>query len=527
MSAKLEIEKKEAKRQLRRDRFGKLVLFLILCGAMMLPGLVYFFGGGDSGKMTAEDSAMLETVSEIAKHQDTPADPVVVEKIVERVVEKIIKVTVPAKAEAMPDKFVAYKKIDIAKLYNGFEIRSLLETEQGRRASLEREDASSYVIELNIKIKVPEANQSLEDLAGLNEHLPKMLPDLGKMVETGKVSPFYYHLYDLKKKRVQRYITRLNRVLSRHHFFDCETILELQHPETQQKVLLMQGEMDVVSDGSDGDRWPKMDDYISMSSNYQPFTSYGWPKKTKRANPLLAARVAKLNKYEAEFKIKGLSIEKNRFLKSNIDLLKREIADLKGRSFLIAEADPFIVMPLSMIGKTKENAFGPSFGDYAVVIYQGKVYPAIVGDGGPSFQMGEASLRIAKQLNPKASPYSRPVSDLKVTYLVFPGSKEAKKDAPDLKKWHQKCSQLLGGIGGLGEGYQLHQWEDLIAKKNKPTQAAKVKVPEVKAPATAPPSKAPAVKPSVKPPVPTVGKSSGAKPGAGSVEALKAKIEGK
>lgn len=526
MNSKLEIEKKAVKRQLRRDRFGKLALFLILCGAMMLPGLVYFFGDGDSGKMTPEDSAMLETVSEIEKQQEAPADPVVVEKIVERVVEKIIKMPVPTKAEPMPNKYVDYKKIDTAKLYNGFEIRSELETEQGTRASLEREDPSSYVIELNIKIKVPKANQSLQDLADLNEHLPKMLPDLGKMVEVGKVSPFYYHLYDLKKKRVQRYITQLNRVLSRHHFFDCETILELQHPETQQKVLLMQGEMDVVSDGSDGDRWPKLDEYISMSSNYQPFTSYGWAKKTKTPNPLLATRVAKLKKYEAEFKVKGLSIEENRFLISNIDLLKREIADLKGRSFLIAEADPFIVMPLSMIGKTEENAFGPSFGDYAVVIYKGKAYPAIVGDGGPSFQMGEASLRIAKELNPKASPYSRPVSDLKVTYLVFPGSKEEKKDAPDLKKWHQKCSELLGGLGGLGEGYQLHQWEDLIAKKNQPVQAAKVKAAAAKAVAK-PPVVKPAVKSTVKPAVPPASKLSGAKPGAGSVEELKSKIEGK
>ncbi len=465
MSSKLRSETEIAKRQLRRERFGKLVLFLILCVALTLPGMVYFFGGGEVGKMTPEDSLMVETVSEVEKEQEGTADPVVVERIVERVVEKIVKVPVETKSEPMPSKFIASKTIDTAKLYNGFGIRSELETVEGQSASVERDDTSSYEIELAIKIKVPKANQSLQELAGLNEHLPKMLPELGTLIENGKVSPFYYYLYDLKKQRVQRYITRLDRVLSRHHFFDCETILELQHPVTQQKVLLMQGEMDVVSDGSDGDRWPKLDEYISMSANYQPFTSYAWPKKTKTPNPLLAARVAKLSKYEAEFKVKGLSIEKNRYLRSNIDLLKREIADLKGRSFLIAEADPFIVMPLSMVGKTKENEFGPSFGDYAAVIYKDKIYPAIVGDAGPAFQMGEASLRIAKQLNPKSTPYSRPVSDLKVTYLVFPGSKEEKKDAPDLVKWHQRCSELLGAIGGLGEGYQLHEWEDLIAKK--------------------------------------------------------------
>ncbi|MEZ5302405.1 MAG: hypothetical protein R3F11_17490 [Verrucomicrobiales bacterium] len=55
-------------------------------------------------------------------------------------------------------------------------------------------------------------------------------------------------------------LTRLNRVLSRHNFYDCETILELTHPDSKQPVLLMQGEMDVVSDGSDGDRMAKLDD---------------------------------------------------------------------------------------------------------------------------------------------------------------------------------------------------------------------------------------------------------------------------
>lgn len=468
MSSELRSKKAAEKRQVRRDSFGKLLLFLLLCVALTLPGMVYFFGGGEVGKMKPEDSAMVEAVDEVEKAgKNATADPVVVEKIVERVVEKIVKVPVEAKPEPMPSKFVAAKTIDTAKLYNGFEIRSEIETQEGQTATAEREDPSSYEINLAVKIKVPKANQSLKDLEGLNEHLPKMLPELGLLLESSKVSPFYHNLYELKKQRIQRYITRLDRVLSRHHYYDCETILELQHPVSQQKVLLMQGEMDVVSDGSDGDRWPKLDEYISMSDNYQPFTSYGWAKKTKTPNPLLAARVEKLKKYEEEFKIKGLSIERNRFLIANIDLLKREVADLKGRSFLIAEADPFIVMPLSMVGKTKENAFGPSFGDYAVVIYQDKLYPAIVGDAGPSFQMGEASLRIAKQLNPKSNPYSRPVSDLKVTYLVFPGSKEDKKDAPDLVKWHQKCSELLSGIGGLGDGYQLHQWEDLIAKKRK------------------------------------------------------------
>ena len=84
----------------------------------------------------------------------------------------------------------------------------------------------------------------------LNERLPDILPGLASMMETAEVSKFYHLLYQLKTQRVQRYLTRLKRVPSRHNFFDCETVLELTHPESEQRVLLMQGDMDVVSDGS-------------------------------------------------------------------------------------------------------------------------------------------------------------------------------------------------------------------------------------------------------------------------------------
>ena len=104
-------------------------------------------------------------------------------------------------------------------------------------------------------------------------------------------------------------------------------------------------------------------------------------------------------------------------------------------------------------------------GDYAVVIHNDKLYPTIIGDAGPSFKFGEASLRLARQINPRASPYSRPVSDLSVTYLVFPRSREKVNTPPDLAVWHEKCSKLLRNLGGIGEGYELHQWEDIIPKK--------------------------------------------------------------
>ena len=59
-----------------------------------------------------------------------------------------------------------------------------------------------------------------------------------------------------------------------------------------------------------------------------------------------------------------------------------------------------------------------------MVVFGDKIYPAIIGDVGPADKAGEASLRIAKEVNALATPNNRPVSDLKVTYLIFPGTAE-------------------------------------------------------------------------------------------------------
>lgn len=384
----------------------------------------------------------------------------VVEKIVE--VPKIVEVE---KKEPLPSRFVERKTIDTVALWNGLSVTSEIQTGEGGHATAERAREESFQLKLAMNLTVPKANQSLEDLARLNPGLPRVLPALDRLLGTARVSPFYHALYEAKAKRLQQTLTRLDRILSRHNFYDCETILELTHPETGQRALLIQSEMDVVSDGSDGDRWPELDDYISMSDNYRYSTSYAWPKKTATPNPMLARREAELKAKQARFAVPGLSLDENRSLRAAIDQLTIEVGELKSRSFLIAEADPFVVIPLTLLGRTEETPFGPRIGDYVVVIHGDKAYPAIAGDAGPTFQAGEASLRLAKELSEKAGVYNRPVSDLKVTYLVFPGSADPVRDAPDLERWHQTCERLLAGLGGLGEGIVLHRWEDLIARK--------------------------------------------------------------
>jgi hypothetical protein len=87
-----------------------------------------------------------------------------------------------------------------------------------------------------------------------------------------------------------------------------------------------------------------------------------------------------------------------------------------------------------------------------------------VGDGGPTYKVGEASLRMAKQLNPRALSNNRPVSDLKVSYLIFPGTADADRGPPDYAKWRQRCHELLNEVGGVGPGVALFEWQDTLPK---------------------------------------------------------------
>ena len=196
---------------------------------------------------------------------------------------------------------------------------------------------------------------------------------------------------------------------------------------------------------------------IVESANYQPFTSYGWKKTGTTPNPMIAGWEKRIGNANEELALPATTSARKTWLKERISYLKRGIEDMKARSFLVAEYDPFIVMPVHIITATNDP-YAPRVGDYAVVIHEKKLYPAIVGDGGPTFKAGEASLRMAKELNPRATPYNRPVSDLKVTYLVFPNSREEERTAPDYVKWRKRCEELLAEIGGIGEGYSLHTW---------------------------------------------------------------------
>ena len=358
-------------------------------------------------------------------------------------------------------------KLDTGRLFNGITLHSSVETMPGADASTERVDPESYVLDLKLNARLPTPNRTIEELAKVTPRLPELLPGLSTMAGPDAVSPLFAELYNTKVRMLRDNLVRLDLVLSRHNFFDCQAVMQLQHPQTHRKALLLQADMDVDCDGSDGDRMPVE---TGAPTNFKPFTSFKWNKKTAAPNPYLAGTEERLKKAEDEFAARTTTVDRKRDLRNGIAQLRTEVATLKKFSFLIGMTDPYIVIP-SAFTHGKDAA---KTGDYAVVIFGDGVYPAIVGDIGPNDKVGEASFRIAKQINPQTTPYNRPVSDLKVTYLIFPGTADAQFGPPDLDKLSQRCQKLVDEIGGTT--VPLHHWENIIPPPPTPTPTATLSV---------------------------------------------------
>ena len=351
-------------------------------------------------------------------------------------------------------------KLDTAKLFNGVTVHANVETLPGADATTERVDPNSYVLDLKLQARVPSPNRTIDELAKVAPQLPVLLPGLTAMLTPDPVSPLFAQLYETKIRVLRENLVRLDLLLSRHNFFDCQTVLQLQHPQSHRKALLLQADMDVDADGSDADRMPIG---TGAPTNFKPSTSYRWPKKTPAPNPYLAAAEEKLKHAEDEYAFSTTTPERKRELRTAIAQLRAEVFTLKKYSFLIGATDPYIVVP----GAFTHGHDAVNTGDYALVVFGDAIYPAIVGDIGPNDRVGEASLRLAKQINAQSTPYNRPVSDLKATYLIFPGTADKPFGPPDLNKIQARCQKLADEIGGAT--VPLHRWENIIPPPPTPT----------------------------------------------------------
>lgn len=359
------------------------------------------------------------------------------------------RIELPPFPPALPEKVEPGNYEHINELARGINIRSNVNFEPGTTAALDRDKKEAYQVKVSLNMLMPRAAKG-EELLKANSELTKVLPSFHELMKDARVSPWFHSLYLHKQNRIRKNAATLNRLLDRHNFYDTDTILEITAPGSQRKVLWMQADMDVVSDGSDGDRLPQMPEKIRKSDHYQPSTSYRWRKRGKTPNPLLEGWRERLKRYRKANKTEAA------------EHAKLVIADLERYSFLLAEYDTFIVIPLT-VKEGKNDAFRPVPGDYAAVIVNNRVFPAIVGDFGPNFKTGEASLRLCKTVNEKANVNARPVSNLGVSYVIFPGSKEPENGPIDYRRLNERVRELLGEIGGIGQEAEFVEMSDLLA----------------------------------------------------------------
>lgn len=307
-----------------------------------------------------------------------------------------------------------------------------------------------------------------EALEKLNPGLLAALPRMRDLISRAKVSPKFKQLYDTKIKLASE-----GSPLGARSYFDCATVLEMQDAKSGRSVLLLQSDMDTDTDGTDPVRLPRITDYddARISRSFQPVLAFSWGRGDSSAvNPFpkyFDDTLTKLRNLQRE--VSGFADADHGYvwqdLKKQFDeqvtALERRAnyfrKDLLARRSLVASLDPFIVVPKTWIGS------GISTGTYAAVICEGKAYPCIIGDTGPAEKTGEASQRLARAINPKASGKVSAVTTPSVTYLIFPGTRSSLGE-PDHASWRTEVKQLLGEIGGLGDEVKLYDWNAKPAK---------------------------------------------------------------
>lgn len=360
------------------------------------------------------------------------------------------------------------KNYELSKLFTQILVKSSVSCENSQQTALAViADTNSYELDINLHVLWPKAATSSSDLAAATPELPLLLPELETLLAGIKPSPDFATLLGNKEHSLKANLQLLQKLPYRDSLFDCQTILNLENRKTSRGALLVQAIMNVNTDGSDGDRNLDID---KLSTTYQPQTNYRWPKTGSHLNPCLRGFESRLALLDAEMSTGTMTPEVKATLAKERTYVKATIEELKHWDFLVGTADPFIVLPSFMVGK---SAGQPTIGDYAVVICHGRLYPAILGDMGPGTKIGEASLRLCRQIEPKSGADRRPVSRPEVAYLVFPGTAEKPFSAPDYRHWAERCRALWKEFGG-NDSAEWHEWTSLEKPWPTPTPSPTV-----------------------------------------------------
>ncbi len=354
------------------------------------------------------------------------------------------------------------EKYDTIKLANGAVIEAEVETSTSTNCALTTAiTPEDYRLHLALHVAIPKPATTLADLTAATSELPQALPNLEEMIPTSSqgekmASPFFNQLFENKTKALQHQLSFLGQLFPKESLYDCQTILKLMNKKNGKCALLVQAIMNVNADGSDGDRNIPLE---KLSSFYQPQTNYRWPKNSERINPNLQQTKEQLTQLQLLATTNTtLNLEQKNKLADQIKTKQQTITELQHWSFLIGSADPFIVLPRFMLDS--KNAEAANIGDYAVVLHQNKLYPAIVGDIGPSSKIGEASLRLCRAIDPRSGADHRPVSSPHVTYFIFPKSADLPMTAPNYSHWSDRCHQLWNELGG-SSSMNWQEWNKL------------------------------------------------------------------
>ena len=143
--------------------------------------------------------------------------------------EEPIEIEAPEKSPtpAQPNKPpLITGKLDTARLFSGITVQAAVEPTPGGAASDERADPLSYVLELKLHARVPAPNKTIDELAKVSPELPRLLPGLAAMITPESVSPYFKELYEIKLRNLRENLVRLDQLLSRHNYYDCQTVLQ-------------------------------------------------------------------------------------------------------------------------------------------------------------------------------------------------------------------------------------------------------------------------------------------------------------
>ncbi len=146
--------------------------------------------------------------------------------------------THPAPHAGTDSALLPRKPVEMGKMFNGITFKTKFSTPESEDlASLDRTEDDSFEVEITFTAKLPRPSTTIEDIASNDPKLPHG-PEQdarSRWPSLPRVSPFFERLYKIKIATIRDQLFSLDEVLSRHNFYDCETILELKSADTNRK----------------------------------------------------------------------------------------------------------------------------------------------------------------------------------------------------------------------------------------------------------------------------------------------------